>query len=216
MGSASKGAARLSVIPLLLMVALAALELWRGFRGPFAGAAVVTSLLLVAAGLLATWHLASGRGAAAVRRGALLSALITLVLVLNCSATGVSNQQGMGYQLALGAPLVYLGTTLLLVGPLLASLIVTAWLAGRGRAPVVAAIVSGVLALATFEAGLVTSFSGVCSRFGAAAPESACVTAATGALAGLFGLFGVLLVLPVAAGKPPPEPPTPAATGPSD
>jgi hypothetical protein len=47
----------------------------------------VTSLLLLGAGALAAWHLASGAGIAAVRRGALLSALITLVLVLNCSAT---------------------------------------------------------------------------------------------------------------------------------
>jgi preprotein translocase subunit SecG len=79
-------------------------------------------------------------------------------------------------------------------------------LAGRRRAAAAASIVSAVVALATFEAGLVTSFSGLCSRLGSSAGESACLTAATGALAGLFGLFGVLLVLPFTIGKPPAEP----------
>jgi hypothetical protein len=206
MSPGRRGPAILGVAILLVMVTLAAVQLYRGLRGPFAGEAVLTGLLLVAAGVLAAWHLASGRGVAAVRRGAWLSVLITLVLVLNCSATGISNQQGLGYQLAVADPLVYLGVSLLLTGPLLVSLVVTGLLADRRRAAAVASIVSGVLALATFEAGLVTSFSGLCSRVGAAAGESACLTAATGALAGLFGLFGVLLVLPFTLGKPPPEP----------
>ena len=198
-----RGPAILGVAALLLMVAVAAVQLYRGLPGPFVGEAVLTGILLAAAGVLAAWHLASGRGAAAVRRGAWLSVLITLVLVLNCSATGISNRQGIGYQLALADPPVYLGVLLLLTGPLLASLVVTGLLAGRRRAAAIAAIISGVLALATLEGGLVASFSGFCSSFGAGAGESACLTAATGALAGLFGLFGVLLVLPFALGKPP-------------
>jgi hypothetical protein len=194
------------VAALLLMVALAAVQLYRGLGGPFAVEAVVTGVLLVASGALAAWHLASGRGVAAVRRGAGLSVLITLVLVLNCSATGISNRQGTGYQLALADPLVYLGVSLLLTGPLVVSLVVTGLLAGRRRAAAFASVVSGLLAFGTFEAGLVTSFSGFCSRFGAGTGESACLTAATGALAGLFGLFGLLLVLPFTLGKPPSEP----------
>ena len=202
MRSLSRGAARLALLPLLVMGSLAAWQLMRGLRGPFAGEAVVTSALLLTAGALAAWHLATGAGAAAVRRGALLSALITLILVLNCSATGVSSASGTGYQLALAAPWVYLGVLLLLVGPLLVSLITPALLAKRRRATIVASLVSGLLALATAEAGLVTSFSGFCSRFGSSTGESACITASTGALAGIFGLFGVLLVLPFAIQKP--------------
>src|SRR3989442_5729777 len=104
MSPGRRGPAILGVATLLVMVTLAAVQLYRGLRGPFAGEAVLTGLLLVAAGVLAAWHLASGRGVAAVRRGAWLSVLITLVLVLNCSATGISNQQGVGYQLALADP----------------------------------------------------------------------------------------------------------------
>jgi hypothetical protein len=77
-------------VPLVAKGPLAAWELWRGLRGPFAGEAVVTSLLLLGAGALAAWHLASGAGIAAVRRAAWLSALITLVLVLNCFSESLS------------------------------------------------------------------------------------------------------------------------------
>jgi hypothetical protein len=201
MRSRSRGASRLSVIPLVVMGALAAWELWRGLGSPFRNVALLTSVLLLAAGVVAALHLASGRGPAAIRRGAWLSALITLVLIANCSATGVSNARGTGYELALAAPLVFLGVFLVLVGPLLASLIAPALFAEHRRAAAVASIASGVLALITAEAGLVASFSGVCSRAGSSAGESACVTAASGALAGLFGLFGMLLVIPFTTRK---------------
>jgi hypothetical protein len=94
---------------------------------------------------------------------------------------------------------------LLLVGPLLAALIVPALLANRPRAAAGATIVSAVLALVTAEAGLITSFSGYCSRFSTAATMAACFTAASGALAGIFGLFGVLLVLPFTTRKSAPD-----------
>jgi hypothetical protein len=201
----ARGAGKLAIVPLVAMAALAAWELWRGLRGPFAAEAVVTSVLLLGAGVLAAWHLASGAGTAAVRRGAWLSVLITVVLVLNCSATGVSTAAGRGYQLALAGPLTYLGVLLVLLGPLLAALIAPALLVNRPRAAALASIVSAVLALVTAEAALITSFSGYCSRFSTAAAVSACVTAASGAVAGIFGLFGVLLVLPFATQKPAPD-----------
>ena len=191
------GPVRLALLCLLVMSLLAVRQLLQGLRGAFTSAAILDSGLFAAAGLVGAWHLASGAvGAAAVRRGAWLSALITLVLVLNCSATGVATTRGMGYQLALAAPSVYLTVLLLLVGPLLVSLIAPALLAHRPRSAKIASFVSGILALVTTEAGLISSYSGFCSLFSGPSGESACVTATTGAVAGFFGLFGVLLVLP--------------------
>jgi hypothetical protein len=116
MRPASRGPAILGVIALVVMLAIAAVELWRGLQGPFGGAAVITGLLLAAARVLAAWHLTTGRNGSAVRRGAWLSALVTLVPVLNCSATGITNLQSTGYQLAMAAPLVYPGVSPLLGG----------------------------------------------------------------------------------------------------
>lgn len=161
----------------------------------------------------AAWHLLAGMNVArdsargdlaGIRRGSLIAALGTVLLVGGCSATGLRNVRGVGYQLALGQPSAYVGTLLVLVGPLLVVLLAPAVLtlghvsARRVSLVVIACWLSAVVALATSYAGFVTSYRVYCVTTPPTTAGDASCAASTGSVAAVFGVLGLLTVLPFA------------------
>ena len=97
---------------------------------------------------------------AGIRRASLIAALATVLLVVGCSATGLPNARGLGYQLALRQAAAYLGPLLVLIGPLLVVLHAPALLTlgrvsgHRISVVVIACWLGGALAALTGCAGL--------------------------------------------------------------
>jgi len=176
-------------------------------------AAVLEPLLLLAVVLLVAWHLVAGTAASrnsvggdvrGLRRGSLVAALGTVLLVGGCSATGLENARGTGYQLMLGQPNTYAVTVIFLVGPLLVSLAAPALLtvgrlsARRTSLIVIACWLGAAMAPITSYAGCVTSYAVYCTSRPATAAGDATCAASTGALAAIWGIFGVVAMLPFA------------------
>src|SRR5437588_4533633 len=82
-----------------------------GLFVPLAAALLIAVLVAVRAAPRDTAR-AHVRG---IRVGSVIGVLATVLMVGNCSATGL----GSGYELILAQPLSYLATLLLLIGPLL-------------------------------------------------------------------------------------------------
>jgi hypothetical protein len=147
--------------------------------------------LLLLGAVAAVWNFLAGRGAAAVRRGALISAALTLALVVNCSATGLSD----GAELILRAPLAYLLMLAALVGPLMAALLAPALLSERPSAAETAAWLAAAAAVVTSSVAFAVSFALV--PLSRPTPGwSAAYAALGGAVASVFGVCAPLLVVP--------------------
>jgi cytochrome bd-type quinol oxidase subunit 1 len=179
-------------------------------QGPsvFAAGERTTFVLLLAALLIVVvWHvLATPRDSAradvrGIRIGSLIGLLATVLMVGNCSATGLESVHGAGYQLVLGQPLTYLATVLLLIGPLLVSLAAPALLTLGRLSPrrvsliAIATGLSGAISLLTGWAGFVTSYAVFCVDPPTATSEATCA-ASTGALAAVWGVLGLVAMLP--------------------
>ena len=175
--------------------------------------APVDLLVLAAMAVAMVWHLRTGlqhshdsarENAASIWRGSLIAVLGTVLLIGGCSATGLRNARGDGYQLALGQPATYLVTLLLLVGPLLVVLLAPAALTlgrdytGRAMLIIVACWTSAAAALATAYAAFVTSYAVFCVSNPPTTAGDASCAASTGATAAVFGVFGVVATLPFA------------------
>lgn len=171
------------------------------------------ALVLAAVMVAVVWHLRAGMNAAhdsarddvmGIRRGSLIAALGTFLLVGGCSATGLRNVRGVGYQLALGQPAVYVATLLVLVGPLLVLLVAPALLtlgrmsARRVSLVVIACWLGAAMAALTGYTGFVTSYTVFCGTSPLTAAGDASCAASTGALAAVSGVLGLVAVLPFA------------------
>jgi hypothetical protein len=167
-------------------------------RSDYAAAAWFTTLLLLIIDGLVALHFMLGGGANAIRRGALISVLVTLGLIGNCSATGVAS----GSASIAADPLTYLATLLILVGPLVVVLAVPAIIATVSPTPrtvrwiLVACVLGGVAAVVTAYAGFVLSYAVFCTNSHSNAAQNAQCVASSGSLAAIFGLIGPVMVLP--------------------
>jgi hypothetical protein len=137
-------------------------------------------------------------------RGISLGALlITVVMVGNCSATGLSNVRGTGLDLIRRDPGSYLITIAVLTGPLLVllllPLLLTLGRVDRRRALLVliAVAFAGGWAFLTAYAGFVSSYASLCVAANPTPANDAACAASTGALAGFFGIV-ILAALPFA------------------
>jgi hypothetical protein len=166
-------------------------------RTDFAAEAWFTTLLLLIADGIVTLHFLLGTGVNAIRRGALVSVLITAALIGNCSATGVA---GGGNTIA-AEPAAYLLTLAIIAGPLLLVLaapgfISLAPLTSRTERWILIVAVLGVIAAPfTAWAGFVLSYSILCPVHATAAQSAQCV-ASSGSLAAIFGVVGPAMILP--------------------
>ncbi len=167
-------------------------------RTDYAAAAWFTTLLLLITDGVVALHFMLGGGTKAIRRGALLSALLTLALIGNCSATGV----GGGSATIAADPVTYLTTLLLLVGPLLVVLVAPAVISAAPstsrmeRWILITSVLGGVAALVTAYAGFVLSYAVFCTNAHPNAAQNAQCVASSGSLAAVFGLIGPAMVLP--------------------
>jgi hypothetical protein len=164
----------------------------------YAAAAWLTTLLLLITDGFVALHFMLGGGANAIRRGALASALLTLVLIGNCSATGV----GGGAASIAGDPITYLVTLLIVAGPLLIVLAAPAFISTSSPTPrterwiLIACVLGGVGALVTAYAGFVLSYAVFCTSSHPTAAQNAQCVASSGSPAAIFGLIGPAMVLP--------------------
>jgi hypothetical protein len=167
-------------------------------RTDYAAAAWFTTLLLLITDGLVAVHFMLGGGANAIRRGALISGLVTVALIGNCSATGV----GGGAASIAANPAAYLLTLLVLVGPLVVVLAAPAVIASARstlrslRWILIAALLGAAGAVLTAFAGFVLSYAVFCTTTNATAAQNAPCVASSGSLAAIFGLIGPLMVLP--------------------
>lgn len=164
----------------------------------------LNTLVLAAVMVAVVWHLRASMNAArdsarddvvGIRRGSLIAVVGTVLLVGGCSATGMVNARGAGYQLALGQPVAYVTTLLVLVGPLLVLLASPPLLtlarlsAHRVSLVVIACWLGAVTAAVTGYAGFVTSYTVFCATSPPTLQGDASWAASTGALAGVFGVL---------------------------
>jgi hypothetical protein len=167
-------------------------------RSDYAAAAWFTTLLLLITDGVVAWHFMLGGGARAIRRGALISVLLTLALIGNCSATGV----GGGSASIAADPATYLMTLLVLVGPLLLVLVAPAAISSSPPTPwterwiLIICVLGGVGAFVTAYTGFVLSYAVYCTSANPTAAQNAQCVASSGSLAAIFGLIGPVMILP--------------------
>jgi hypothetical protein len=143
------------------------------------------------------------RARAWVRGISLGALLITVIMVGNCSATGLSNARGMGTDLIRRDPGSYLITIAILTGPLLIllllPLVLTFGSVDRRRATALLVIIAsaGFAAVLTAYAGFVASYASLCVATSPTPANDAACAGGTGALAGFFGIV-ILVALPFA------------------
>jgi hypothetical protein len=166
-------------------------------RTDYAAAAWFTTFLFLIADGLVALHFLLGGGANAIRRAALISVLVTVALIGNCSATGVAG----GSATIAADPGSYLLTLLILAGPVLLVLAapgfitLTSLTSRTERWILVAAVIGAIAAPLTAFGALVLSYAVLCPPDPTPAQSAECV-ASSGSLASIFGVVGPAMVLP--------------------